>query len=167
MQFAVGDKVVDPRYGPGRITGISGTEIVDGATRYYVIEIPGQALTVHMPVLKAEQVGIRFAMSQSRAVRVLSLLRGRPRLLPEDYHQRQDQIWTKLKTGGVVQLTSVVRDLTWHRQRAHLTKKDLDYLRQGRELLAREMAMASGDTVSVASKLIEATLTTALAGVSN
>ena len=46
-----------------------------------------------------------------------------------------------------MQLARVVRDLTWHRERAHLTKTDSDYLKQGRDLLAAEMALVSGDTV--------------------
>jgi RNA polymerase-interacting CarD/CdnL/TRCF family regulator len=62
-----------------------------------------------------------------------------------------------------MQLAQVVRDLTWHRERAHLTKIDSDYLKQGRDLLAAEMALVSGGTVSAASKLIEATITAAVA----
>ncbi len=167
MQFTVGDKVVHPRYGPGRITAIAGGDLVEASTRYYVIEILGQSLTVHLPVLKAGEMGMRPAMSASRLPRVLSMLRGRPHLLPEDVHERQDQMWAKLKTGGVTQLASVVRDLSWYRKRAHLTAKDSDFLRKGRDLLAAEMALVSGDTVSDASQLIEATLTVAMASAPN
>jgi RNA polymerase-interacting CarD/CdnL/TRCF family regulator len=55
-------------------------------------------------------------------------------------------------------LARVVRDLTWHRERAHLTKTDSGYLKRGRDLLAAEMALVSGDDVADASKLIEATM---------
>jgi CarD family transcriptional regulator len=167
MQFSVGDKVVHPHHGPGWIAGIELRELLDGTKSYYVIEIPGQGLTVHMPVRKADEVGMRLAMSQSRLPRVLSMLRSRPHLLPEDYRERQEQIWAQLKSGRVMQLARVIRDLTWHRERAHLTKVDSDYLRQGRELLAAEMALVSGDPVSDASKLIEATMTATMASVSN
>ncbi len=163
MQFMVGDKVVHPRYGPGRITSIASRDLEEGAPRYYVIEIPGQGLTVHMPVLKSGDTGMRPAMSASRLPRVLSMLRGRPHLLPEDFHERQEHMWATLRTGGVMQLASVVRDLTWYRQCAHLTAKDTDYLRQGRDLLAAEMALVSGDAVSDAGRLIDATLTAAIA----
>jgi CarD family transcriptional regulator len=163
MQFSVGDKVVHPHHGPGSIAGIERRDLLDGAKRYYVIEIPERRLTLHVPVRKADEIGMRLAMSQSRFPRVLGMLRSRPHLLPKDYKERQEQICAQLKTGRVMQLARVVRDLTWHRKLAHLTKTDTDYLKQGRDLLAAEMALASGDALSDASKLIEATLTAAMA----
>jgi CarD family transcriptional regulator len=136
---------------------------MDGPKRYYVIEIPGQGLTVHLPVDKAGTAGLRPAMTQSRFTRVLSMLRGRPHLLSKDFKERQEQVDAQLRTGRVVQLARVVRDLTWHRQQGHLTRTDYDRLRQGSDLLAAEMALVSGDDVSDVSKLIKATMTTAMA----
>jgi CarD family transcriptional regulator len=167
MQFSVGDKVVHPHHGPGWISGVERRDLLDGPKRYYAIEIPGQGLTVHLPVGRADEVGIRLAMSQSRLARLLSMLRGRPRVLPEDYKARQEQIYAQLETGGVMQLARVVRDLTWHGERAHLTKTDSDYLKQGRDLLAAEMALVSGDAFSDTRKLIEATMAAAVAGLVN
>jgi CarD family transcriptional regulator len=136
---------------------------LDGTKHYYVIDVPDQGLTVHMPVRKADEVGVRPAMSQSRFPRVLSVLRGKPHPLPEDYRERHEQICAQLKTRRVMQLASVVRDLTWHRERAHLTRTDSDYLKQGRDLLATEMALVSGDAISDANNLIEATIAAAVA----
>ena len=167
MRYSVGDKVVHPHHGPGWIAGIEHRELLDGTKRYYVIEVPGQRLTVHMPVGKADEGGMRLAMSQSRFPRVLSMLRSSPHLLPMDYKERQEQIWAQLKTGRVMQLARMVRDLTWHRERAHLTKTDSDCLKQGCDLLAAEMALVSGDTVSDASKLIQSTMTAAIASPPN
>jgi CarD family transcriptional regulator len=151
--------VVHPYHGPGWVAGIEHREFLDGSKRYYVIEIPDQGLTLYMPIGNADEMGMRPAMSPSRLPRVLSVLRGKPHLLPKDYRERQEQIYAQLKTRQVVQLARVVRDLSWHRERAHLTQRDSDYLRQGRDLLAAEMALVSGNAVSDASKLIEATVT--------
>jgi CarD family transcriptional regulator len=167
MPFSIGDKVVHPHHGPGWITGIERRDFLDGTKRYYVIEILGQGLTVHMPVGTADEMGIRPAMSQSRFPRVLSMLRGRPHLLPADYRERQERISAQLKTRRVMQLVRVVRDLSWHRKRAHLTKLDSDYLKQGRDLLAAEMALVSGEAIPAANKLIEATMTAAMRGTAN
>ena len=102
-------------------------------------------------------------MSQSRLPRVLSVLRGKPHPLPEDYRERQEQVTARLKTGRVIKLARVVRDLSWRRERSYLTKTDSDHLMQGSDLLAADMALVSGDAVSDASKLIVATMTAAVA----
>ena len=167
MQFSVGDKVVHPNHGPGSIAGIESKDLMDGPKQYYVIDVPGQRLTVRVPTGKAEEVGVRPAMSQSRFPRVLTMLRGRPHWLPDDYKERQEQVYAQLKTRRVMQLARVVRDLTWHRERARLTKTDSGLLKQGLDLLAAEMALVSGDNISDASRLIESTMTAAMASASN
>jgi CarD family transcriptional regulator len=165
MQFSVGDKVVHPRYGPGAIASIERKELMDGPKHYYVIEMAGPRLTVQIPVSRADEVGLRLAMTQSRLPQVLIILQRRPHLLPKDYKQRQARIGDQLRTGRASQLARAVRDLTWHRKLAYLTKTDTDNLRQGSDLLAAEMAMVSGDAVSDTSKLIAATMVAAMASV--
>ena len=162
MQFSVGDKVVHPYHGPGRVVSVVRRELLDGAKRYYVIDIPGQELTVHIPEDSAQALGVRLAISESGLPRVLRTLRARPRPLPEDYKVRQEQICAELKTRQALKLARVVRDLTWHRERSHLTRKDSEYLREGWDLLAAEMALVSGDDVAAASQLIETTMNDAV-----
>jgi CarD family transcriptional regulator len=167
MPFSIGDKVVHPSYGPGRIAGVEQWVVMDETRFYYVIEVPGQALTVYVPVRKAEGAGMRQAMPPSGLHQVLNTLRSEPCRLPDDYKERQEQMGARVRTGLVMQLAMVVRDLTWHRERAHLTKKDSDLLKQGQDLLAAEMALALGDKVSDSSKLIGSTMTAAVAAAVN
>jgi CarD family transcriptional regulator len=158
MHFSVGDNVVHPHYGPGRIASVAQWKVREEARAYYVIEIPAQGLTVYVPALKADEVGVRPAMSESSLREVLHTLGGKPRQLPDDYKERQEQISAKIRTGQVIQLARVVRDLSWHGERAHLTKIDSDLLKEGWDLLAAEMALVSGVDISDSSKLISATV---------
>ena len=144
MQFSVGDKVVHPYHGAGQITGLERKELLDEAKRYFVIDIPSHELTVWIPRSKMEQVGIRPAMSRAKFDGIMDTLQSRPQPLPEDYRDRQEEVWEKLKTGRTTQIAEVVRDLTWHKELAHLTKKDQEYLNRGREMLSAEMALVSG-----------------------
>lgn len=162
MQFSVGDIVVHPRHGPGRISGIECWNELDEVRQYYVVEVPAQSMTVHVPVDKADEAGMRPAIAASRLPQVLSTLRGEPRLLPEDYRERQEQIDAQVKEGQILELARAVRDLTWHRERAHLTKKDADLLRQVQDLLAAEMALVSGEDLSDSIDLIGSTMEAAL-----
>ena len=162
MQFSVGDKVVHPGYGPGQIRDIVSREFVGEAKSYYVIDVPNQGLILHVPVLRAGESGIRPAMNRAAFRQVLSTLRSGPSRLPDDFRERQAQIDADIKTGEVLSLATVVRDLTWHKERAHLTRKDSDLLKQGQERLAAEMALVSGEDAAESLKLIGSTMTIAL-----
>ncbi|MFN2242302.1 MAG: CarD family transcriptional regulator [Anaerolineae bacterium] len=162
MQFSVGDAVVHPHHGPGRITGMERKELLDGKKMYYEIEIPVQELSVYLPKRTMEDMGVRPAMSRRRLPRVLDKLRSQPRILPNDYKERQAEVWEQLKTGLVMQLAEAVRDLAWHEKREHLTKKDTQYLAQGKSRLAAEMAIVSGEELSDMETLIDDTLSAAV-----
>ncbi len=163
MQFAVGDKVVHPHHGPGRIKALERKEFLDEAKPYFVIEIPGPDLTVYVPRKKMEQLGVRRAMRRAKLTRVLETLRSRPLRLPQDYKERQEEVWEKIRTGQAILIAEAIRDLTWHKEREHLTKKDMDYLRRGRERLAAEIALVSEGDLEEADERIDAALETALA----
>jgi len=146
-EFRVGDKVVHPHHGPGRISGVERKEFLDGAKRYYVIDIPSRGLTVYMPRKRASDIGLRPAMRLSTHTRVMDTLRSRPRRLPADYRERQELVWGQLISSRPLQIARVVRDLIGHRRRAHLTRRDNDLLKQGIELLATEMALVTDSEI--------------------
>ena len=164
MQFAVGDAVVHPHHGPGRIIGMRRRELLDGKKLYYEIEIPMQELSVYLPRKTMQDMGVRPAMSRARLPRVLARLREDPRNLPGDYKARQEKVWEQLRTGRTMLLAEVVRDLTWQRERSHLTKRDAEYLQRARDFLAAEMAFASDTEVSEANDRIDAALESAIQG---
>jgi RNA polymerase-interacting CarD/CdnL/TRCF family regulator len=58
----------------------------------------------------------------------------------------------------------VVRDLTWHERRAHLTRADSDLLAWGREFLSAEMALVTGTEVTDARQMIDSALSAVAAG---
>jgi CarD family transcriptional regulator len=137
-------------------------ELLDGKKLYYEIEIPTEELFVCIPRKTMEDMGVRPAMSRARLPRVLARLREEPRNLPEDYKTRQEEVWEQLRTGRVMLLAEVVRDLAWHEERDHLTKKDTEYLTQAKSRLAAEIALVSGTEVSDMEKRIDDTLSAAI-----
>jgi RNA polymerase-interacting CarD/CdnL/TRCF family regulator len=82
--------------------------------------------------------------------------------LPEDHKERQEQVWEKLKTNEPAQVAETVRDLMWHEQLAHLTKKDTEYLDRARKMLAAEMALIDGSEIAEANRTIETIMAEAL-----
>ena len=162
MEFAVGDKVVHPYHGPGIITSVEQKSFVEGQERYYVIEIPDQGLTLHIPQHRIGMAGVRPAVSDEQLRQVLDTLRSKPVQLPPDHKERQEQVWEKLKTNEPFQVAETVRDLMWHQQQAHLTKKDTEYLDRARKMLAAEVALVDGREIAEANRTIETIMAEAL-----
>ncbi len=158
MEFSVGDKVVHPHHGPGRIARIERKEFLDDAKHYYVIEIPSQGLTVYVPQRRAQAIGVRPAMRPATQQSVLSTLRSRPRRLPEDYRVRQEAVEEKLVSSEPLRIARVVRDLVGHRRRAHLTRRDTDLLNRGIDLLATEIALVTDQEIDRVSGTIKSVL---------
>ena len=162
MRFSVGDKVVHPHRGPGRIIDVERQSFQDVAKRYYVIDMPASALTVRIPVRKVDEVGLRPAMTREKVESVLGILHGRPRGLPADYKERQENVREKIHAARPIPMAEAVRDLTWHGRSAHLTKTDTELLKVVQDFLAAEMALASDTKVSEAIETIELALTGSL-----
>jgi CarD family transcriptional regulator len=158
MQFSVGDKVVHPRRGPGRIVGVERQEFLEEAKRYYVIDMPANSMTVRIPVRRVDEVGLRPAMSSKKLARVMEILHAKPRTLPADYKERQEQVREKIQTARPIPMAEAVRDLTWRGRSEHLTKTDSELLKLVQDFLAAEMALSSGVEVSEANETIEVAL---------
>ena len=158
IQFAIDDKVIHPRHGAGRITGISQKVTADEARSYYVIYIPAQRLTIYVPIQQMEQSGVRMAISPTKVPGLLDMLKSTPHRLADNLQERQLGLWAKLGTGHALLMAEVVRDLTWRRRQSHLTRKDSEYLSRGREWLAAEMALVADGELSDANRAIDAAL---------
>jgi CarD family transcriptional regulator len=158
MEFEVGDGVMYPSRGAGRITGVEHIELVEGFEHYYVIDIPSERLVVRVPVRKVEDLGLRPVMSQTRLEDVLDVLRSKPDKLADDYKERQLLIDEDIKTGNAMRMAAVIRDLTGRLREHYLTKRDSDLLSQARDLLVTEMAVATDREVSAVQEDIDLAL---------
>lgn len=163
MRFSIGDKIMHPKFGAGRITGEAHRELVKGFEHYYVINVVGTGATAYVPMRKMDELGVRQVMSRNKLTQVFNTLRSTPRELSTDYKQRQARVQEQLQTCRPIQVAEAVRDLTWHRKRKRLTQKDETLLNQGRELLASEMALATDTQIADAEQTIETVLTVAIA----
>jgi CarD family transcriptional regulator len=155
MTFEIDDSVVHPQHGVGEITKIIDEELVAGFDQYYVIAIHGQDLTLHVPVVKAYELGLRHTMSQPNLQTVIEVLRDKPHQLPGDYKERQSRIREKLSAAMPVRIAEVVRDLGWRKDSAHLSNQDASLLERSRRLLAREIAVVNDVKIDHALQLID------------
>jgi len=166
MEFSIGDKVMYPSRGAGRIIGVEHQELVDGFEHYYVIRIHSKGLTLRVPMRKVRELGVRPVMPREKLARVWDILKSAPQHLAEDFKERQEQIRQKLQAGSPLAIAEVIRDLTWREQYAYLTKADSELLARGRQLLADEMALVMDKEIVEAEQMISAALAASVMEVS-
>lgn len=164
MMFKVGDGIVHPQHGVGKITKIVNEELVKGFDQYYAIHITGKDLTIHIPVIKADELGLRSTMSKPKLQSVFEVLRDKPTQLSGDYKLRQSLIREQLTSAMPTRVAEVVRDLVWRKDSARLSSLESNLLDQARTFLANEIVVVEGVKMEKALKLIDQNVNVSVAG---
>jgi CarD family transcriptional regulator len=143
--FKVGDAVVHPVRGAGVVTDTEELRLNGGSKQYYKIELLGQTRTSLMiPVKDAKTKGLRRAIGRPRLKRVWQVLRGDPKVLPDDHDGRYELLRHKLHSGDLFQIAEAVRDIAWRQREGRLTTRGQRIYKEGMTLLAGEIAIAQG-----------------------
>ncbi len=140
--FAIGDKVVHPRYGAGTIVDIEEKRMGGEAARYYIIELIGRPSRLMVPVDNADNIGLRPPIRQIQ--RVFQVLTEEPVPLPSDHRARREQLTELLRTGDPLLIGEVLRNLAWRDHRSRLTEADSKLYQQAQNFLAGELAASQG-----------------------
>jgi len=152
--FDIGDKVVHPTHGAGLVTGIKKQDLLEQYHRYYVIDLAFDDRTLMIPVSNAEEIGLRSISRQATLSQVWHTLGAEAETLSDDYKKRQERIQEKLKTGDVIKVTEVIRDLSALKREDHLTSFDTKLLERAQQFLACEVALVEGVQVNEAARMI-------------
>lgn len=163
MEYAIGQNIIHPAHGPGEVVGFERQEVKGDEQRYCVIRFVDKRLTIRIPLLRCEEVGLRTTMSHEKIRQVMATLRELPQQLPKDFKQRHKQIESLVYSGVPVKIAEAVRELTWRRSHnKYLGLADQRLLREGKELLVQEMALVTEQDTSEIETDIEAALAVAI-----
>ncbi len=159
MEYAIGQNVIHPAHGPGEVIDIELQELTEGDQRYYVLHFADKRLTVRVPLPRCAEVGLRGIMSRDKSFQVMATLRQLPQRLPADFKQRHKQIESLIYSGAPVKVAEAVRELSWRRvHNKYLGIADQRLLREGKELLIQELALATEQETSQIETDVDAAL---------
>jgi len=109
--FAVGDFVVYPSHGVGRINTIEEHELGDLVLQVFAVVFDKEKMTLRVPVNKAASSGMRRLSSQDTMDAAITTLRGRARTRRVMWSRRAQEYEAKLNSGDPISIAEVVRDL--------------------------------------------------------
>ena len=118
--FKVGDKVVYPMHGAGKIQAIEERAIGDEIQSYYIIKMPGE-VKVMVPTAKAEANGLRYIIDKETAGKVINVLQEDCTEMSDKWNKRYRENVEKIKTGNIYEVADIVRNLAFKQKNKSLS----------------------------------------------
>jgi CarD family transcriptional regulator len=144
LSFDVGDYVVYPKHGVGRVIELQSTDIAGMKLELYVLRFEKERMTLRVPTNKAESVGMRKLSSDKTMQEALTTLKGKPKVKRTMWSRRAQEYEAKINSGDLASIAEVVRDLFRPTTRPSRAIRAAD-LRSGSTRLARELAAMEAD----------------------
>ncbi len=156
--YEVGDKVVYPHHGAGKIMKIEAKEVLGQQRQYLTIQILHNDMTVMVPVENADRAGLRKVVDSDVVDEVLSVLRGNPTKMPKNWSRRYKHNRDKLKTGDIFEVAEVVRNLAVRHADKGLSTGEKQMFSKAKKILASELMYARNFSEEEATAFLEAVL---------
>ena len=157
MRFKVGDCVVHPSHGVGRIVRLENQTFMAAQAQLFY-EITTSKSTVWVPVDADAGGGLRRLSSKHELAHCRRLLQKRPALLEPDHRKRQLELAARLRGGSFQTLCEVVRDLTARGRIKPLNEADSAALRRARAAMLQEWAASEGISLDDAAAEVDGLL---------
>ena len=143
--FKVGDMAVYPTQGVGVIEGIEDREYSGHSQKFYILRIVDSDMKIMIPVANVSNVGMRQLIDQQRITGIFDAL-AEPSITGKiaSWSRRQREYSDKLKTGDLLEVAHVLRDLYQIGTGKELSYGEKKVLEQARKLLVTEVALAEG-----------------------
>ena len=154
-EFQVGDHVVYPTHGVGRVQGIETATIAGHELRMIVVVFDETRMTLKVPVSKAASAGLRKLVSRKVMDQALETLRGRARIKRTMWSRRAQEYEAKINSGDPIAIAEVVRDLHRNAGQPDQSFSERQIYELALDRLAAELAALDGtDKPTAIEKLI-------------
>ena len=157
--FEVGDKVVYPHHGAGTVVTKEKRIVLGQEREYLTIKILHNDMTVNVPCENAEKVGLRWVIDEQMVEVVVGALTGVSTEMPKNWNRRFKHNRDKMKTGDILELAEVVRNLALRDHDKGLSTGEKQMYVKAKKILASELMYAKNLSEDDAFTWLEGVLT--------
>lgn len=141
--FAKGDMAVYPAHGVGVIKAIETQKVGGTDHKFYVLQILDNNMTIMIPTLNSENVGLRAIISKAEVDKVINILKDRGiEIGSQTWNRRYRDYMEKIKTGSIHEVAAVLRDLFLLSVDKDLSYGERKMLDTAKGLLVKELSLA-------------------------
>ena len=142
IEFEIGDNVVYPHHGAGKVLKKEAKEIFGEKQEYLTIKILHNDMTVMVPCCNAGKAGLRRVIDEETVKKVLDVLRDDVSEMPKNWNRRFKHNRDKIKTGDIYELAEVVRNLAIREAEKGLSTGEKQMFTRAKKILASELMYA-------------------------
>jgi CarD family transcriptional regulator len=142
VKYKVGDKVVYPHHGAGKVLKKEKKDVLGSVREYLTIKILHNDMTVMVPTESAGRAGLRRVIDEGAVERVLSVLRDDISQMPKNWNRRFKHNRDKMKTGDIYELAEVVRNLAIRDFEKGLSTGEKQMFTRAKKILSSELMYA-------------------------
>src|SRR5918993_1990915 len=154
--FDVGDYVVYPKHGVGRVVELQSEEIAGMKLELYVLRFEKERMTLRVPVNKVESIGMRKLSSDKTLKEAMQTLTGKPKVKRTMWSRRAQEYEAKINSGDLVSIAEVTRDLFRADDQPEQSYSERQIFEAASSRLARELgAMEQTDEKAALVKILE------------
>jgi CarD family transcriptional regulator len=141
--FKVGEKVVYPAHGVGVIESMK-SQVVSGTEKtFYMLRILDSDMKIMIPTENVDSVGLRRVIGKDMVSKVYKILRDKKvEVDQQTWNRRYREYTEKIKTGSVLEIAKVLRDLFVLKGDKELSFGERKMLDTARNLLVKELSIA-------------------------
>ena len=153
--FDVGDYVVYPKHGVGRVIELQHQEIAGMQLELYVLRFEKERMTLRVPVNKVEAIGMRKLSSDKTLREALDTLKGKPKVKRTMWSRRAQEYEAKINSGDLIAISEVVRDLYRSDDQPEQSYSERQLFEQAMDRMSREVSAVNKLTLTEAVQAIE------------
>src|SRR4051794_34317876 len=142
IDFEIGDNVVYPHHGAGKVVKKEDKEILGEVRQYLTIKILHNDMTVMVPCANAGKAGLRRVIDEETVKKVLAVLTDDVSEMPKNWNRRFKHNRDKIKTGDIYELAEVVRNLAIREHHKGLSTGEKQMFTRAKKILASELMYA-------------------------
>ena len=136
--FQVGDNVVYPHHGAGVVLKRETKDLMGEKRDYLTINILHNNMTVMVPCENARVAGLRRVIDEDEVKAVVGVLSSDVSEMPKNWNRRFKHNREKIKTGDVMELAEVVRNLAIREMEKGLSTGEKQMYTRAKKILASE-----------------------------
>lgn len=153
--YKLGDNVVYPMHGAGKIESVEEKEILGEIKKYYILKMPIGEMKLMIPVDNVSKIGLRNIIDKEKIDEVFDILKQEVEQSSSNWNKRYRENMEKMRTGDIYKIAHIVRDLYYREKERGLSTGEKKMLFNAKQMLVSEIALSTNQDVDLISEKID------------